>query len=240
MSCTSTSALHRRRSWPRRSAASRFAAESEASHAQDRLSRPLHDCSADPAASAELRARVDRAREHVAGAGRRATPRRNGRDPQQGAADGRDPRAVARSAPDCRSGHRDRLRRQDVLRSARHRCRQHPRLCGEHGAGTRICADPCAAPERGRVSRGCDCRSLAAGGPVLLLRSSDPRPGGRAAGDHRRRRARATGRGTRPGVRHGADVRRPQGPQRAGSAVHPVERGAGNERHHHAALATHV
>ena len=32
-----------------------------------------------------------------------------------------------------------------------------------------------AAPKRGRVSRGCDRRALAASGPVLLLRSSDPR-----------------------------------------------------------------
>jgi DNA-binding transcriptional LysR family regulator len=53
---------------------------------------------------------LERRGTHATRADRRAAGRRNGRDPQQGAADRRGPRATARSAPDRRGGDRHRLR----------------------------------------------------------------------------------------------------------------------------------
>ena len=203
-----------------------------------RLPRPRDDRAADPRPAAVVRARADRARRDRAPTRwSSAWPARRSPSPTRR----RSPRAtlerlpalklvaVAATGTDCVDKAACAARGVAVSNIRGY--------ADQHGARAHLRADPRAAPQRRGLSRVGAGRALAAVGPVLLLRPSDPRPARLAAGHHRRGRARPARGRSRARLRHGADVRRAQGQERPGTAVHAVAGGARDERRHHAALA---
>ena len=117
-------------------------------HAKDRLSRPFHHRPAGDAAPPVLPPHLRRAPAHRAGRGAGATGRRRGGHRQQGRPARPAAGQAARIEADRRGRHRHRLRRQGLLRRARHRRGQYPRLCPAHGAGAYVRPDAGAAPQR--------------------------------------------------------------------------------------------